>query len=132
MLTEAEVLVRKLSQLTPLSQAKRADPRYFIMLCGISCEKAGCVNRPIVDSQVHDSRLRPNQTLFSYTLAKLNFFKTPASVVCFLFLYNLLIFLGTALVAVRKALIWLVKEKLLFPKKSYQLPLLVLTRYPML
>ncbi len=35
--------------------------------------------------RVHDSRLRPNQTLVSYTLAglvylaKLNFFKTPAS-----------------------------------------------------
>ncbi len=28
------VLVRKLSQLTPLSKAKRANPRYFILLCG--------------------------------------------------------------------------------------------------
>jgi hypothetical protein len=30
--------------------AKRANPRYFILLCGISCELAGCVCRPIVDS----------------------------------------------------------------------------------
>jgi hypothetical protein len=51
------------------------------MLCGISCELAGSVHWPIVDS-VHDSRLRPKQTLVSYTLAKpakLNFFKTPTS-----------------------------------------------------
>jgi hypothetical protein len=60
---EAGVLVRKLSQLTSLSLAKRANPRYFIQLCGISCQLAGCVNR------VHDSRLMPNQTLVSYTLA---------------------------------------------------------------
>jgi hypothetical protein len=46
---EAGVLVRKLSQLTPLSYAKQANPRYFIMLCGISCELAGYVQRPIVD-----------------------------------------------------------------------------------
>jgi hypothetical protein len=45
---EAGVLVRKLSQLIPLSSAKRG---YFIMFCGISCEKAGCVHRPIVDSE---------------------------------------------------------------------------------
>jgi hypothetical protein len=38
---EAGVLVRKLSQQTPLSNAKQANPRYFIMLCGISCELAG-------------------------------------------------------------------------------------------
>ncbi len=49
--TEAGVLVRKLSQLTPLSSAKRANPRYFIMFCGISCELAGRVHRPIVDSE---------------------------------------------------------------------------------
>jgi hypothetical protein len=49
--TEAGVLVRKSSQLTSLSLAKRANPRYFIQLCGISCELAGCVNRPIVDSE---------------------------------------------------------------------------------
>jgi hypothetical protein len=49
--TQAGVLVRKLSQLTPLSQAKRANLRYFIKLCGISCELAGCVHRPIVDSE---------------------------------------------------------------------------------
>jgi hypothetical protein len=48
---EAGVLVRKLSQLTPLSSAKRANPRYFILLCGISSELAGCVHRPIVDSK---------------------------------------------------------------------------------
>ncbi len=28
-----------------------ANPRYFIMLCGISCELAGCVHRPVVDSE---------------------------------------------------------------------------------
>ncbi len=49
--TEAGVLVRKLSQLTPLSSAKRANPRYFITLCEISCELPGCVHRPIVDSE---------------------------------------------------------------------------------
>jgi hypothetical protein len=47
---EAGVLVKKLSQLTPLSSAKRAKPKYFIMLCGISCELVSCVHRPIVDS----------------------------------------------------------------------------------
>ncbi len=50
---ENEAEVRKLSQLTPLGKAKRA--RYFILLCGISCELAGCVHR----LRVHDSRLRP-------------------------------------------------------------------------
>ncbi len=49
--SEAGVLVRKLSQLTQLSQAKGANPSYFTMLCGISCELAGCVHRPIVDSE---------------------------------------------------------------------------------
>ncbi len=34
----AGVLVRKLSQLTPLSKAKQANPKYFSMLCGMSCE----------------------------------------------------------------------------------------------
>ncbi len=50
---EAGVLVRKLSQLelTRLSLAKRANPRYFILLCGISCELAGCVQWPTVDSE---------------------------------------------------------------------------------
>jgi hypothetical protein len=48
--SEAGVLVRKLSQLTPLSEDKRANPKYFIVLCGISCE-LGCVYRPIVDSE---------------------------------------------------------------------------------
>jgi hypothetical protein len=38
---DAGVLVRKFSQLTPLSYAKRANPGYFIMLCEISCELAG-------------------------------------------------------------------------------------------
>ncbi len=45
---EEGVLVRKLSQLTPLSSAKQG---YFIMFCGISCELDGCVHRPIVDSE---------------------------------------------------------------------------------
>ncbi len=49
--SEAGVLVRKISQLTPLSQAKRANPRYFILLCGIRRELPGCVHRPIVDSE---------------------------------------------------------------------------------
>jgi hypothetical protein len=47
---EAGVLARKLSQLTTLSLAKRANTRYFTLLCGISCELAGCVHRTIVDS----------------------------------------------------------------------------------
>ncbi len=49
--SDAGVLVRKLSQLTPLTLAKRANPRYFIMLCGISCELDGCVHWPFVDSE---------------------------------------------------------------------------------
>ncbi len=49
--TEAGVLVRKLSQLTPLGYAKQTNPGYFIKLCGSSCELAGCVHRPIVDSE---------------------------------------------------------------------------------
>jgi hypothetical protein len=51
---EAGVLVRKLRQLIPLGSVKRANPRCFIrfiLLCGISCELAGCVHRPIVDSE---------------------------------------------------------------------------------
>jgi hypothetical protein len=48
--TEAGVLVRKLRQPTPLSWAKRANPRCFILLFGISYELAGCVHRPSVDS----------------------------------------------------------------------------------
>ncbi len=48
---QAGVLVRKLSQLTPLSKAKLANPRYFVMLCGVSRELAGCVHRPTVDSE---------------------------------------------------------------------------------
>jgi hypothetical protein len=47
--TDAGVLVRKLSQLT--SSDKRANPRYFIMLCRTSSELAGCVNQPIMDSE---------------------------------------------------------------------------------
>jgi hypothetical protein len=66
---EAGVLVRKLSQLFPLNQAKGANPRYFIMLCGISCELAGCVLLVLL----YVSRLS------SAKPAKLNFFKTPAS-----------------------------------------------------
>ncbi len=38
---EVGVLVRKLSQLSPLRSAKRVNPRYFIMLCGIRCELTG-------------------------------------------------------------------------------------------
>jgi hypothetical protein len=49
--TEVGVLVRKLSQLTLLSSANRANPRYFILLCGISGELDGCVHRPIMDSE---------------------------------------------------------------------------------
>jgi hypothetical protein len=48
---EAGVLVRKLSQLTPLSEAEQANPRYFILLCGINCEFAGCGHQHIVDSE---------------------------------------------------------------------------------
>ncbi len=83
---EAGVLVRKLSHLSPLSSAKRSNPKCFIMLCGISCELAGCVHTPAYRGlRVHDSLLRPNQTLVIYTLAglakstrKLNFFNIPA------------------------------------------------------
>ncbi len=45
---EAGVIVRKLSQLTPLSEAKQANPRYFILLCGINCELAGCGQQPVL------------------------------------------------------------------------------------
>jgi hypothetical protein len=57
---DAGVLVSKLSQLTPLSKAKRDNPMYFMLLYGISCELAGCV-RTYRGLRVHDSRLRPNQ-----------------------------------------------------------------------
>jgi hypothetical protein len=66
---EAGVLVRKLSQLTQL-KAKRANPRYFSMLCG-SCELAGCRKPAYRGLRAYDSRLRPHQTLVSYTLANL-------------------------------------------------------------
>jgi hypothetical protein len=33
-----------------IETVKRANPRCFILLGGISCELAGCVHRPIVDS----------------------------------------------------------------------------------
>ncbi len=56
---EAGVSVRKLSQLAPL--------RYLIMLCGISCELAGCEHR----LGVHDSRLMPDQTSVNCTIAGL-------------------------------------------------------------
>ncbi len=39
------------------SWANPANPKCFILLCRISCELAGCVQKPIV----HDSRLRPNK-----------------------------------------------------------------------
>jgi hypothetical protein len=61
---EVGVLVIKLSQLIPLSIAKRANPWYFVLFCGIRFELAGCVHRPIMGS---DIRLRPNQTLISHT-----------------------------------------------------------------
>jgi hypothetical protein len=48
LIPEAGVLVRKLSLLNPLSKAKQANPRYFILFCGISCELAGFVHRPIM------------------------------------------------------------------------------------
>ncbi len=56
------------------------------MLCGISCELAGCLHRPIVDSefmiagwgQPNLSQLYLSQLSLA-KLAKLNFFKTPAS-----------------------------------------------------
>ncbi len=65
---ESGVLVIKLSQLTQLSKAKLAKPRYLIMFCGISCESAGCAWTPAYRGfRVHDSWLRPNQTLISYT-----------------------------------------------------------------
>ncbi len=70
---EAEVLVRKLSQLTPLSSAKQATPRYFIMLCGISCMWVSRLCTPAYRGlRVHESQMRPNQTLVSYTLAGLS------------------------------------------------------------
>ncbi len=51
-----------------IESAKRANTRYFIMLCGISCgELADCVHQPIVDSRVQDGRLRPNLTSVGYT-----------------------------------------------------------------
>jgi hypothetical protein len=59
-LSEAGVLVRNLRPLTPLSKAKQANPRCFILLCGISCELAGCVQRHIMDSE---------STKVGYTLA---------------------------------------------------------------
>jgi hypothetical protein len=57
--TEAGVLVRKLSQLNPLRCAKWANPRYFMLLCGISCELAGFVHRPIVDSEFTIGQTKP-------------------------------------------------------------------------
>ncbi len=39
------------------SWAKPANPKYFMLLCRISCELAGCVHQPFV----HDSWLRPNK-----------------------------------------------------------------------
>jgi hypothetical protein len=53
------------------------------MRCGICCELAGCVHRPIVDSESPTVGCGQNQTLVSYTLAglvKLNVLtKTPTS-----------------------------------------------------
>jgi hypothetical protein len=58
------------------------------MLCGISCKLAGCVHRPIMDfpSPRWPAEAKPNLSqLYLSRLsfakpAKLNFFKTPASV----------------------------------------------------
>ncbi len=61
---DAGVLVRKLRQLTKLSSAKPANPRYFILLCRISWELAGC------ELRVHKSA-KAKQTLVSYALAGL-------------------------------------------------------------
>jgi hypothetical protein len=36
-----------MSQLASLSYAKRANPRYIVLLCGISCELAGCVSSAV-------------------------------------------------------------------------------------
>ncbi len=65
----------------------RANPRYFILLCELSSELAGCVHRSIVDSEsTIAGEAKPNlsQLYLSWLslakLAKLNFFKTPASV----------------------------------------------------
>jgi hypothetical protein len=80
---EAVVLVRKLNQLIPLSLAKRANHRYFIVLCGISCELASCVHWPIVDSEPMPAEAKQNlnqlhlSRLSLAKLAKLNFFKLP-------------------------------------------------------
>ncbi len=60
---EAGVLVRKLSQLTPLSYAKHPRHSY--------CSVESAVSLPAVYTGLlwTLSRLRPNQTLVSYTLA---------------------------------------------------------------
>ncbi len=72
----------KLRQLTPLSKADPANPRCFILLCGISC-----VHQPNVSSEstmVGWGQTNLSQLYFSRLSlampAKLNFFKTPASV----------------------------------------------------
>jgi len=61
-----------------------ANPKCVILLCGISCELAGCVHRPIVDSEStrYSAEAKPNLSqLYLSRLslakpAKLNFFKT--------------------------------------------------------
>jgi hypothetical protein len=74
---EAVVLVRKIESANPapLSLAKRANHRYFSMLCEISCELCQLYTPAYRGLRVLYSRLRPNQTLVSY----IYFFKTPAS-----------------------------------------------------
>ncbi len=57
------------SEIESANLAKRANLSFFIMLCGISCELAGCVHRHC-GLRVYDSRLKPNQILISYTLAR--------------------------------------------------------------
>ncbi len=61
---------REFQSANPAQLSKQANP-FFILLCGISCELAGCVHRPIMNCRVQDSRLRPNKTLVNYTLAGL-------------------------------------------------------------
>ncbi len=62
---------QKIESANPAQLAKRANPRYFILLCGISCELAGYVHRPIVDSESMIAGWGQTKTLVSYTLAGL-------------------------------------------------------------
>ncbi len=81
------VLVRKKFRQLIRWAKKLANPKCFILLCRISCELAGCVHQPIVSSEstiVGKGQTNLNQ-LYIRRLslampAKLNFFKTSASV----------------------------------------------------